>query len=86
MAAGMVILAVLLLFSMHEFGGGTATTGPSASPSILSRSPAENQIKLCAEGRASSYGNPPSPAQQGKCVRELAGEIAGGGSLVSGGP
>ena len=90
MAAGMVIVAVLLLFSLNEFGSGSGSGsgsgGTTANPSILSRSTAENQIKLCAEGRDSRYGDPPSSAQQGKCVRELAGQISGGGSLISGGP
>jgi hypothetical protein len=90
MAAGLVLVAVLLLFSMNEFGGtsgsGVGGGGASGNPSILSRSSAETQIKLCAEGRDSSYGDPPSAAQQSVCVRRLLSGISGGGSPVSGAP
>jgi hypothetical protein len=81
-------VAVLLLFSMNVFGGGSGGGGgaDSANPSILSRSAAESQIKLCAEGRDSSYGRPPSSAQQAKCVRQLLGEVSGGGPSVTGTP
>jgi hypothetical protein len=83
MAVGLLLVAVLLLFSMNEFsggGGGAAGGGGSGSPSILSTSKAESQIKLCSEGRDSTYGSPPSASQQAKCVRMLVGEIAGSGS------
>jgi hypothetical protein len=84
MAVSLLVVAVLLLFSMNAFGGGSgATTGNS---SILSRSSTESQIKLCAEGRDSSYGSPPSSAQQAKCLDELAGQISGGGASLPGGP
>ena len=74
---GLLLVAVLLLLGMSAFGGsGTGGSASSANPSILSRSSAETQIKLCAEGRDSSYGNPPSPAQQATCVSELAGQIS----------
>jgi hypothetical protein len=91
MAVGLLLVAVLLLFSMNEFssgggGGGAAGGGASGTPSILSRSKAQSQIKLCSEGRDSSYGNPPSPGQQAKCVRMLLGELAGSGSTIPGGP
>jgi hypothetical protein len=86
MAVGLVLMAALLLFGLGAFGGsGTGSGAPSANPSILSRSPAETQIKLCAEGRDSSYGNPPSPGQQAQCVSELAGEISGGAGSPPGG-
>ncbi|HXQ59434.1 MAG TPA: hypothetical protein VN799_05025 [Acidimicrobiales bacterium] len=77
MAVGMGVLAVLLLIGMGTFTGGAGA--PSAQSSIFSRSTTESQIKLCAEGRNSSYGDPPTPAQQAKCLNELAGQIAPGG-------
>jgi hypothetical protein len=86
MAAGLVIVALLLVLSTNVFGGGGDGGGPSASPAILSRSSAETQIKLCAEGRDSTYGDPPSSAQQGICVRKLLGEVSGGGPAVLGSP
>jgi hypothetical protein len=91
MAAGLVIVALLLMLSTNVFGGGGGSSGgagggPSASPAILSRSSAETQIKLCAEGRASTYGDPPSSAQQAICVRKLLGEVSGGGPAVLGSP
>jgi hypothetical protein len=93
MALGLLVVAVLLLFSLNEFGGSSAVTGAggggggaSGSPSILSRSSAEAQIKLCAEGRDSSYGSPPSAAQRAKCVRRLLAEISATGSTVPGTP
>ena len=76
MVAGMVILVALLLLAVHPFGGSTTTNG-SSSGSLLSQSSAENQIKLCAEGRDSTYGNPPTPSQQAWCVRQLATQAAG---------
>jgi hypothetical protein len=77
MAVGMGVLAVLLLIGMGTFTGGAGA--PSAQSSILSRSTTESQIKLCAEGRSSSYGDPPTAAQQAKCLNELAGQISPGG-------
>ncbi len=83
MAASMVVVAVLLVLSLNVFGSGSGTGSPggggAANPTIFSQSSAETQIKLCAEGRNSTYGNPPSSAQQAKCVRDLLGEISAGG-------
>jgi len=78
MTISLAIVAVLLLVSMNAFGGGTAS-GPGSQHSILSTSNAESQIKLCAEGHDSTYGRPPTPAQQSKCLTELAGEITSTG-------
>lgn len=77
MVLALGLVAVLLLISMSGTTGGTGS--PSASWSILSRAPAESQIKLCAEGRNSSYGDPPTAAQQAKCLNDLAGQISGAG-------
>jgi len=88
MSVGLVLVAVLLVLSLNGFGGAGAGAGggPASNPSILSRSSAETQIKLCAEGRDSRYGDPPSAAQQAKCVRDLLGEISAGGPSGVGGP
>jgi len=72
-AVSMLLVAVLLLFGLNAFSGGNGSTGNN---SILSRSRSESQIKLCAEGRDSTYGSPPSPGQQAKCLSELAGELS----------
>ncbi len=88
MAASLLLVAILLVFSLNVFGNGAgsgsgsagAGGGGSGAPSILSHSSAETQIKLCAEGRGSSYGNPPSAAQQAVCVRELLAGVSGVGS------
>jgi len=80
MALTLAIMAVLLLVGFNTLGAGSAEGARGAAPakaSIISQSSAETQIKLCAEGRDSSYGNPPSPAQQSKCLTELAGQISG---------
>ena len=71
-----------MVVSLHAFGGGTAPGGSS----IISNSPAETQLKLCSEGRPSSYGDPPTPAQQAKCLDQLAGQIGGGGASLPGSP
>jgi hypothetical protein len=86
MAVGLGLIAVLLVFSLNAFGGGSSGRVTTANSSILSQSSAENQIKFCAEGRDSSYGNPPSPAQQAKCMNELAKQVSGGGLSVPGAP
>ena len=78
MAIGLLIFAAILVFSLDPFGGGSVGSG--GAPSILRPSPTETQIKLCSEGRASSYGNPPTDAQQAKCIQELIGSIGSGGS------
>jgi hypothetical protein len=78
MAASLCVMAVLLLLGMNTFSGGAASNASSHTPSILSQSSAETQIKLCSEGRDSTYGSPPSSAQQAKCVRDLLGEVSGG--------
>ena len=69
----LLLVSLLLLFGLGAFSGGNASTG---NTSILSQSHTESQIKLCAEGHDSTYGSPPSPAQQAKCLDELAGEIS----------
>jgi len=72
----LVLVAVLVVLSTGVFSGG-ATAGKT---SILSTSSAETQLKLCSEGRDSStYGDPPTPAQQAKCLDQLAGQISGSG-------
>ena len=75
LAAGLVLVAVLLLVSLNPFA--TSTTNGRPSGSILSQTSTESQIKLCAEGRASTYGNPPTQAQQAWCLQQLAGQVAG---------
>jgi len=79
MAISLVLVAVLLVFGLNASGGGAGAGAGAgqAKGSILSDSSAETQIKLCAEGRDSSYGDPPTPAQQAQCTDELAGQIAG---------
>jgi hypothetical protein len=81
-AVSLALVAVLLLFGLNAFGGGSGNGASGGQPSILSKSPAENQIKLCAEGRDSSYGDPPTAAQQSQCVRDLLGEVSGGPSVT----
>ncbi len=71
-AMGLALMALLLVVGLNEFGGGSSTK-PGANPSILSQSNAQTQIKLCAEGRDSSYGDPPSATQQATCIRDLIG-------------
>jgi len=80
--AGLVLVAVLLLVGMNAFGG----SGGGHGSSILSSSTAESQLKLCSEGRDSTYGDPPSQAQQAKCLDQLAGQIAGGAASLPGSP
>ena len=77
MVAGLAIVVVVLMFALGSFSGGGGS-GPGRIPSILSPSSAQSQIKLCSEGRPSSYGNPPSAAQQSTCIRDLIGEVSGG--------
>jgi hypothetical protein len=85
MAVSLLLVALLLVFSMGVFDSGSGSGaagggGASASSPIFSRSSAESQIKLCAEGRDSSYGDPPSSAQQAICVRDLLGQVGGASS------
>jgi hypothetical protein len=90
MGVSLLLVAVLLLLSLNVFSSGGAGSpaggGASGTPSIFSRSHAEGQIKLCSEGRDSSYGHPPTPAQQAACIHDLLGQVAGGGSSVLGSP
>jgi hypothetical protein len=93
MAVSLLLVAVVLVFSLNGFGlgsgassGGGAGGGSSGTPSILSPSPAEHQIQLCSEGRDSTYGNPPSSAQQATCIHELLGGISGVAPTVPGTP
>ena len=74
-AVSLLLALILTLLSLGTFSGGSG----SGSPGIFSNSNAEQQIKLCAEGRDSSYGDPPSQAQQATCVNEIADQAAGGG-------
>ena len=74
MTIGLALVAVLFLLGTNVFGGATA---PGTS-SVISTSSAETQLKLCAEGRPSSYGDPPTQAQQAKCLDQLAGQLGGG--------
>jgi hypothetical protein len=78
MALGLLLVAILVLISFQTFGGTAGGHDPTSNDSsILSHSSEESQLKLCVEGRDSSYGNPPSPAQQGKCASQLAGQVSG---------
>ena len=82
MMLGLLLMAVLLLYGTNEFSGGSSSggNGTGSSHSMLSNSNVETQLKLCAEGRDSTYGSPPSPAQQASCTRQLLGQVAGSGS------
>lgn len=76
MVAGSLLLALILtLLSLGTFSSGSG----SGSTGILSNSSAEQQIKLCSEGRNSSYGDPPSQAQQAACLNEIADQAGGSG-------
>ncbi|MGH9018049.1 MAG: hypothetical protein ACRDY1_09925 [Acidimicrobiales bacterium] len=82
LAVGLLILAGLVVLGTPGFGAGDDASvsgggGPAAVSPILSRSKAETEIRRCAEGRASTYGDPPTPAQQAHCVRDLLAGISG---------
>jgi hypothetical protein len=74
----LLLVLVLALLGLGTFSSGSGGS-ESGSTGILSRSTTEEQIQLCAEGRDSSYGDPPSPAQQAACVNEIASQAGGGG-------
>ncbi len=74
-AVSLLLALILTVLSLGTFSSGSG----SGSAGILSNSTAEQQIKLCAEGRDSSYGDPPSQTQQAACVDEIAGQAGGGG-------
>jgi hypothetical protein len=85
--ASLAIVAVLTLTSLDVFDSGGSSNANSNSPSLFSNNKAEQQLQLCVEGRDSTYGSPPSPAIQAKCVSQLASQAAGGaGSSNSGLP
>ena len=67
-AVSLLLALILTVISLGTFSGGSG----SGSTGILSKSTAEQQIQLCAEGRDSSYGDPPSQAQQAACDDEIA--------------
>jgi hypothetical protein len=75
LAGSLLLVLILTLLSLGTFSGGSG----SGSTGILSHSNAEQQIQLCAEGRGSSYGNPPSQAQQAACDDEIADQAGGSG-------
>jgi len=70
-----VSLIVVLLLSL--IGSGALSSKSGGGSSVFSNSSAEKQLQLCVEGRPSSYGDPPSPAVQAECTRELAAQIGG---------
>lgn len=72
-AASMVLVLLLALFSAGTFSSSSSNGGSS----VLSSSRSEQQLQLCVEGRPSIYGNPPSQAQQAACTRQLAGQLGG---------
>jgi hypothetical protein len=73
----MLVLGAIVVLSLATFGGGK-----TGKPGLLSnKSRAEQQLKLCVEGRPSVYGNPPTAAQQSVCTKALLNQ-AGGGSGV----
>jgi hypothetical protein len=71
-------LALVLVLTLMSTGAFTSS-GPkeAGTTSVLSNSGSEQQLKLCVEGRHSSYGDPPSMAQQAACTRTLEGQLAG---------
>jgi hypothetical protein len=71
-----VSLALVLVLTLLSAGAFSSSKG-GGSPSVFSNSSTEQQLKLCVEGRPSSYGNPPSQAQQAACTSELAGQLGG---------
>jgi hypothetical protein len=75
LVVSLLLVLILTLISLGSFSGGSG----SGSTGIFSHSNAEQQIKLCAEGRDSSYGDPPSQAQQAACVGEIADQAGGDG-------
>jgi hypothetical protein len=74
-AVSLLVALILTVISLGAFSGGSG----SVSSGILSNSKAEHQTQLCAEGRDSSYGDPPSQAQQAACLDEIAHQAGGGG-------
>jgi len=75
LAVSLLLALILTLISLGTFSGGSG----SGSTGILSNSSAEQQIKLCAEGRDYSYGDPASQTQQAACLNEIAAQAGGGG-------
>lgn len=76
-----MLMSMALVLFLTLLSSGTLSSSKSAgSPSIVSSSSSEQQLKLCVEGRASTYGDPPSQAQQAACTKTLADQIAGSGS------
>ena len=74
-----ILISMALVLLLTLLGTGTFSTPSSGrGPSIVSNSTSEEQLKLCVEGRPSTYGNPPTPMQQAACTRQLAGQVAGG--------
>jgi len=69
----LLVVLILTLLDIGTFSGGSG----SGTTGILSKSTAEQQIQLCVEGRNSSYGDPPSQAQQAACANEIAAQAGG---------
>jgi hypothetical protein len=84
--AGIVIigvsLVVVLVLVLVGSGALSGSGSGGAAPAVFSQSHNEEQLKLCVEGRPSSYGNPPSQTQQAACTRELAAQLVGGSGGV----
>jgi len=78
-AVSLLLVLLLTLVGLGTFSSGAGGSA-SGSAAIFSRSKAEQQIQLCAEGRDSSYGDPPSQAQQAACINEIASQAGGGGA------
>lgn len=73
-AVSLLLALALTILSIGTLSGGSG----NGRSGILTHSESEQQIKLCAEGRDSSYGEPPSQAQQAACLNEIANQAGGG--------
>ena len=73
LAVSLLLALALTILGIGTFSGGSG----NGSSGILTNSKSEQQIKLCAEGRDSSYGEPPSQAQQAACLNEIAKQAGG---------
>ena len=74
---GIAVSLLLVLVLGLLASGAFSSSGSNGTPSVMSTSSAEEQLKLCVEGRPSTYGDPPTQAQQAACTQQLAAQIGG---------
>jgi hypothetical protein len=77
LAFSLLVVGALIYVGFTAFN----PAGTGKKPGIAGHTQSESQLHLCAEGKPSTYGNPPTQAQQSACISALADQAAGGSGV-----